>query len=126
MIKERFDKSDRKLDELMEKTRDTNLRLARLLHGAQQPCLAMEAGVKSDTNSRKRMEDVAAKRVMKGDNSCAQVDSGPMCLTSFGDDSTGPPAIPCSRDDAPVDKGAAAPKPCLSLVEMRKRTAAGG
>ena len=34
------------------------------------------------------------------DCSANQVDPDPMCLTSFGDDSTGPPALPCSRDDA--------------------------
>ena len=47
-----------------------------------------------------------------------------MCLTSFGDDSTGPPALPCSRDDALVDNGAEAPKSCLSLLNMRTPTAA--
>ena len=49
-----------------------------------------------------------------------------MCLTSFGDEFTGPPALPCTRDDALVDNGVAAPKPCLSPAEMRTRTAAGG
>ena len=48
-----------------------------------------------------------------------------MCLTSFGDDSTEPLALPC-RDDAMVNKGAAALKPCLSPVEMRVLRAAGG
>ena len=40
-----------------------------------------------------------------------------------------PPDLPLylvSRDDALIDKGAAAPKPCLSFVEMRTLTAAGG
>ena len=49
-----------------------------------------------------------------------------MCLTSFGDGSTKPPALLPCRDDAMVDKGAAASKPFLSLVEMRIPTAAGG
>ena len=48
-----------------------------------------------------------------------------MCLTSFGEDSTGPPAVPCSRGDALVNKGTVAPKPCLSPVEMRTLTAVG-
>ena len=86
----------------------------------------MEADIKPDTKTRKRMENVAADRVMSGDSSSAQVDPDPMCLTSFGDDSTGPPALPCSRDDILVDKGAAVPKPCLSLMDMRTLTAAGG
>ena len=37
---------------------------------------------------------------------------------------TEPPAHP-RRDDVLVDKGASAPKPCLSPVEMRTLTAAG-
>ena len=86
----------------------------------------MEADIKPDTKTRKRMENVAADRVMSGDSSSAPVDPDPMCLTSFGDDSTGPPALPCSRDDILVDKGAAVPKPCLSLMDMRTLTAAGG
>ena len=49
-----------------------------------------------------------------------------MCLTSFSDDFTEPPALSCSRDDALIDNGAAAPIPCLSPVKMRTRTATGG
>ena len=79
----------------------------------------------SNTKTRKRMENVAVERVISGDNSSAKVDTDPMYLTSFGDDSIGPPALPCLRDDALVDKGAAAPKPCLSLIKMRMLTAAG-
>ena len=92
---------------------------------ARQPRLAMEAGVPSDTKTRNRMENVAAERVVSGDNSSAKVDTDPMYLTSFGDDSTEPPALPCSRDDSLVDKGVVASKPCLSLIKMRMLTAAG-
>ena len=49
-----------------------------------------------------------------------------MCLASFGDDSTKPLVLPYCRDNALVDKDAAAPKPCLSSVEMRTLTTAGG
>ena len=49
-----------------------------------------------------------------------------MCLTSFGDDSAGPPALPCSRGGALVGNGAAAPKSCLSPLEMHSPTATGG
>ena len=45
--------------DLMDRTIETNRHLARLLHGAQQSCLAIEADVKSDTKTRERMEDVA-------------------------------------------------------------------
>ena len=48
-----------------------------------------------------------------------------MCLASFVDDSTKPPTIP-RMDDVSVNEGAAVPKPCLSPVEMRMLTAAGG
>ena len=64
--------------------------------------------------------------MISGDNSSAEVDPDPICLASSGEDYTGPPAYPCARDDALVDNGAAAPKPCLSPVEMRTLTAAGG
>ena len=37
----------------------------------------------------------------------------------------GPPALPC-RDDVLIDNGAAAPKLCLSPLEMRPPTVAGG
>ena len=81
----------------------------------------------SDPKTRDRMEDVVADRGISRDSSSAnQVDPNQMCLTSFGDDFTGPPTLPCSRDDALVDNGAVAPKPCLSPVEMRTRTAAAG
>ena len=49
-----------------------------------------------------------------------------MCLTSFGDYSTGPPALPCSRNDALVGNGAVAPRSCISPLEMGTPTAAGG
>ena len=86
----------------------------------------MEAEVKSDTKTRKRMEDVAADRVISRDSSSVHVDPDPTCLISFGDDSIGPPAFLCSRHDALVDKGAAAPKPRLSPMKMRTLTAVGG
>ena len=63
---------------------------------------------------------------MSGNSSSAQVHHDPMCLTSFGDDFIQPPARPCCKDDALVDKGAAAPKLCLSSVETCTLIAAGG
>ena len=110
-------------DEHMEKIRETRQRLAGFEHNARQPRLAMEADVKPDTKTRKRPEHAAADRVMIGDSSSAQVDSDPMCLTSFVDDSTEPPVLPCCRDDAMVVKDPVVLKPCLSPVEMRTLTA---
>ena len=60
MINELFDESKRNLDELTEEMRATKQRLAGLEQEALQPRLAMKAGVKSDTKTLKRMEDVAA------------------------------------------------------------------
>ena len=77
-----------KLDELTEMIATTQ-RLAGLGQG-QHPRLAVEADVKTDAKTCKRMEDVVAKRVRSGYNSSA-VHTDPMCLTSFGDDSNGPP-----------------------------------
>ena len=125
-IKELFDASDWKLDKLTEKMRDTKQRLAGLEQAAQQPRLTTEADVKTGTKIRKRMEDVAAERVISGDNSFAQVDADSTCLTSFGNDSTVPPALPCPRDDILVDNGAAVPKPCFLPTKMRTRTASSG
>ena len=85
----------------------------------------MKADVTENTKPRKRMEGAAAAERMKsGDNSSAEVDSDPICLASFGGNSTVLPALLCSRDDALVDDGAAAPKPCLSPVKMRTQAAA--
>ena len=121
-MKSHFDQ----LDEIMDRTRETNQLLAGLEHDVRQPRLAMKGDVTSDKKTRKRTKGAAAGRAMSGDKSFARVDHDPMCVTSFGDDSTGPPALPCCRDDALVDKGAEAPKLCLSPVEIRTLTAAGG
>ena len=102
----------------------TNQRLPGLEQEAWQPRLATEADVPTGTKTRKRMEDVAADQAKHGD-SCSANQADPD-LTSFDDHSTGPPALPCTRDDALVDNGAAAPKPRLSPAEMRTQTVAGG
>ena len=106
--------------------RVTKQRLAGLNHKARQQRFAMEADIKPDTKTRKRTEDAAADRVKHGEKSSSgRVDHNPTCLTSFSDDSTEPPALPC-RNDALVDKVTEAPKPCLSPVEMRAPTVTGG
>ena len=86
----------------------------------------MEVDTISDKKTCKLTEDATADGVMSGNNSSTQVDHDSMCLTSFGDDSTEPPALPCCRKGLLVDKGAAAPKLCLSPVETRMLVAAGG
>ena len=122
LMKSHFDQ----LDELLEKTRETNQPPAGLEHDARQPHLAMEADITSVKKTCKRTEDAAASGAMNEDSSFVQVDHDPMCLTSFGDDFTEPPALPCYRDDVLIDKGAEAPKSCLLTMKMRTQTAAGG
>ena len=57
------------------------------------------------------------------DSSCAnRVDPDRMCLTSFSDDFTGPPALPCTRDDALVDNDAGAPKPYLTRGDAHTKS----
>ena len=95
IIEELFDKSHRKLDELTEKIRTIRQRLAGLEQDTRQPRLAMEAEIPTYTKTRNRAEDAATDRE-KHEDSCSEkkVDPDLMCLTSFGDDSTEPPALP--------------------------------
>ena len=79
--------------------------------------------VEIDTKTRKRTNDAVADQVKNGDGSSARkVDSGPTSSIILGTKAE-PPALPL-RDDALVDKGATAPKLCVSPVEMRTPTAA--
>ena len=126
MTKNRFGQQEKKLNEFMDERRAIEQRSVRLEQDARQPRLAMEANVPSETKTREHTKSAAAAVQTKHEDSCSanQVDPDPMYLTSFGDDSTGPPALPCSRDDALADNGAAAPKSCFSPLEMRIPTAA--
>ena len=127
-VKSHFHQQERKLDELMEMTRRANQHVASLEQDARQPRLAMEADGQADTKTCERTEGAAkAVQAMYGDSCPAnRVDPDLMCSTSFGGDPTGPSALPCSRDNALVGHGAAAPKSYLSPLEMRSPTAAGG
>ena len=121
------DVSGRRLDELSENLRSIDQHVASFEHDARQQRLAMEADVSADTKTRERTEGAAAViQAMHGDSfSANRVDPDPESSTRFGDDSTGPPTVPYSRDDALVSKGAVAPKPCLLPLEMYTTTAAG-
>ena len=116
------------LKEIRKDLKSMDQRLIRLEHDARQPRLAIKADGQADTKPRERTEsDTTAVQAMHGDSCSAnRVDPDPMCSTSFGHDCTGPPALPCSREDVPVDNGAAAPKSFISPLEMRSPTAAGG
>ena len=128
LFEERFVRQLKIMDELVEEMRATEQRSASLEHDARQPRLTMEADVPSDTKTRERMEGAAAVVQAKHGDSCSakRVQAGPTSSISFGDDFTGLPALPCSRNDALVGNGAAAQKSCLSPVEMRTLTAVGG
>ena len=118
VIEELLEQSNRKLDELTKEMRGIRQRLVGLeQEDARQPHL---------TKTRKRMEDVAAERVISRDNSSAEVNPDPMRPPSFGDNSTGLSALLCSSNGALVDNGAAAPNPCLSPAEIRTRTLTSG
>ena len=110
LFQERLDRQPNRMksyfDELTKKMIETRRRSASIEQDAWKQRLATEVDVSIDTKNRKRMEDVAAERVISGDDSSAEVDPDPMCLTSFGDDSTQPPPLPCSRDGALVANGA--------------------
>ena len=131
LLEEKIDKQPNRMKshfvELTETMRVTRQRSASLEHDdARQPRLATEVDIPAEKKSRKRMEGTAAAYQTKhniGDSSSAQVDPGPTSSTSFGMKAE-PPVLP-RRDGVLVDKGAAAPKPCLSPAEMRTLTTAG-
>ena len=112
---------------MAEELRAMDQRTARLEQDARQPRLAMETDGQADTKTRERTEGAATaiQAIHRDDCSANRVDPDQMCSTNFGDDCTGPPALPCSREDALIDNGAAAPTSCLSLLEMRTTTASG-
>ena len=123
-----FDRSDKKLDERAQEMSVMDQRASSLKQDARQPRLAIGADGQADTNTRERTEGAATTvQAMHGDRCFAnRVDPDRMCSTSFGGDSTGPPTLPCSGDDALVGKGAAAPKSCLSPLNIPTTIAAGG
>ena len=78
----------------------TNQLSASLEQDARQLRLAMEADVTAVKKTRKRMESTTTADRAKhiGDSSSvSQVDPDQMCLTSFDDDSTRFPALPCFK-----------------------------
>ena len=113
-VKRHFDQQEKKLDESMEMVDD---HVASLEQDTRQRRLSMEADGAADIKTHERTEGAAtAVQAMHGDSCSAnRVHLDPMCSTSFGDDGTGPPAFPCSREKTLVNNGATAPKSCLIL-----------
>ena len=126
MVKELFDKSDRRLEKLTENLKNMNQRVASLEQDARQPRPAMEADGPADTKTRERMEDAAkAIQAKHGDSYTApRVHDGPKTSTCFGVKAE-PSALPY-RDNVLVENSAAAPKSCLPPSEMRSPTAVDG
>ena len=103
----------------------TDRRLVGAEYNARQPRLATEADIPTDKKTCKRAEDAAADQAKNRDScSAKRVDTGPTSSTSFGMTAEHQ-ALP-RRDDVLVNKSAAASKLCLSPVEIRTLTAAGG
>ena len=86
----------------------------------------MEADVEQDMETQARKKDAAADAKF-GDILSVEADDDPTSLTSFGDKEFTESLAPTKYSgDALVDQDAEAPKLCLSLMEMRMPTPAGG
>ena len=116
-----------KKPEKNKKLRRMDQRLASLEQDARQPRLPMKADVPADERPRQGTEGVArAVQAMHGDSfSVNRVQAGPKTTSTSFVVKAEPPALPC-RDEVLVENGAAAPKSCLSPLEMRTPTAVGG
>ena len=81
----------------------------------------------ADKKTRKRTDGAATAVQAKHGDSCSanRVDPDLKRSTSSGDDFTGRPGLPRSRDDALVGNGAAVPESCRSPLGCTP-TAAGG
>ena len=121
-----YDEYELKKAENLKEMRATKQRSSSLEQDARQPRLAMEAPVTADKKTHERTEGTATAIQARHEDSCSakRVQSGPTRSTSFGMKAE-PPVLP-RWNDVLVNKGAAAPKPCLSPVEMRTPTVAGG
>ena len=75
-----FDKSDRKMDELVDEIRGTTQRLAGPEQDTRQPCLDIEADGPSYIKTRERTEGAAKAVQVKHRESCSanRVDPDPM------------------------------------------------
>ena len=127
IMKEAFDRWDKKLDEISDEVRKMDQHVTSLEHGARQPRLAMEADESVNLKTQKRTEGAAtAVQAMRGDSctTAQKIQDGPMTSVTFGVEAE-PPYLPC-RDDVLVEGGDAAPRSCLPSLEVRSSTAAGG
>ena len=110
----------------MENRKRVNHRVASLEQDARQSRLAMVADVPAATKTRERTEGAAkVVQAMHGYSFFAKrTQDGQKSSTTFVEKAK-LPALPC-RDGVVVENGAAAPKSCLSPLEIRSPTAADG
>ena len=108
-----------------DELRKTNQRVASLEKDARQPRLARQTGQQTPrTASTRRALLKQYKRCMGYSCSAKRIQDGAKSSTTF-EEKVEPPALPC-RDNVVVENGAAARKLCLSHMEMRTPTVAGG
>ena len=114
------------LEECTENMKGANRRVESLEQDARQPRLAMKGDGPAETKPRERTEVAIEAVQAKYGNGCTaqKVQDEPKTSTCFGVQA-GPPAPPL-RDNVLVENGAAASKSCLSPLETRSPTAAGG
>ena len=120
-----FNKHFEQKPDNLEGMRATEQLSASLEQDAREQRLAVEADVTADKKTRERTEGAAAAVQAKHGDSCSakRVQAGPTSSTSSGMKAE-PPVLP-RWDDVLIERGAAAPKSCLSPAEMRTPTAAG-
>ena len=88
IMESHFDRQEKKLGELMEKTRKPRQRSASLEHDdARQPRFATEADVKSYKKTRKRTKDAAVGQAMNEDSCSAKISKPPNKFDQFRDES---------------------------------------
>ena len=132
LTRSHFEEQQKMLDEFQDNMKDGIERLfeqfsARLEQDARQRRYAMEADETANTKTRERTEGAAIEvQAMRGDSctTAQKVQDGLKTSITFGVEAE-PPDLSC-REDVLVEEGATSPESCLSSLEMRLPTAAGG
>ena len=127
----RLDKWDNNLDRMDDKVKDKAKKSKSINRPAglqqlqaQQPRLVVKAGAFLDKRDRENKE-AFAPHGRSGDISSNRVHDDPMGWTSFGNTTVLSALTIICSDDALVNEGPEASKPCLSSVEIRKAVPAG-
>ena len=118
---------NRKLKEITDEKRSMDQHETSLEQDARQQRLALEGDGRANMKTCERTEGAAtAEQAMRGDNFFARrVKPGPKTNSTSVGMMAEPPALPC-RDGILVENGDVLPKSCLTFLEMRSPSAAGG